>query len=125
MAPAKRREGIRQTNSKTTKTPPKRIKIGYLDVTIDSTSEGLLFSFNRHDEVVFGRYEERTATIFLSTDAHPDVVKETLVHEIVHAIIRQSALSFETEEEERIVRSISPLIYSTLKDNKNLLNYLT
>jgi len=121
---SERVQRVRQVSSKPTQAPPKRIKVGYLDIRVDSSPQAVLRSYINDSEVVFGRYDERQGVITLSTDAHPAVVRETLVHEILHAIIKQFAPPMEDDEEERMVRYLSAPLYATISQNKELVKFL-
>lgn len=49
-----------------------------------------------------------------------DGIRETLLHEILHCMISQTTLAIELgdEEEERIVRCLTPLIWDYLRNNQ-------
>jgi len=112
----KRVQGVRQTYKEQDKAKlPKQIKIGYLTVKVDCTPSTVLKSATQHNEIVYGRYDERNATIIIDASCHPDIVGETFMHEVLHAIIRQTSLTWSEEEEEAAVRAISPILYGVIK----------
>jgi hypothetical protein len=87
-------------------------------------------SINRaaHDEgePLYGIY--RRGEILISPDRE-EVEKETLLHEILHAIIDQTALNrdggpLNNDHEEQVVRTLSPLLYHTLRNNGALVRWL-
>ncbi len=68
-----------------------------------------------------GKFVTRQLTIYL----HPcntSLMRETLLHEILHVIIWISRVGFTTlADEERFIHNLSPVLYQVLKDNKGLL----
>ena len=67
----------------------------------------------------FGLYQNRQARILIDNTVHPSLQEETLVHEVLHAIINISGVGvgWEHDEEERIVQGMGALLYQVLKDN--------
>lgn len=65
--------------------------------------------------------------IQLRQDANPDMKAVALLHEILHAIIRQTGLEFEGDDytEEKFVIAISHGLLALLRHNPELLNYIT
>lgn len=115
---------VRQTNSEAKAQVPAEASVGYLTVRIETSPDAVLRAFAEHNEVLYGRYDERTATIMVDTNCHLDVLKETLVHELLHAIIKQTNSTMSDDDEESLVRSLSPLLYGVLKNNPQLVDYL-
>jgi hypothetical protein len=46
--------------------------------------------------------------------AHPDVMRDTLLHELLHACLCVGGTDLDHEAEERVVRAIAPLLDLTL-----------
>ena len=57
----------------------------------------------------------------------PDLKKDTLLHEVVHAILWQTGLQarFDGDSEEEFVRCFSPALLDTLQRNPKFVAYLT
>jgi hypothetical protein len=55
------------------------------------------------------------------------VMRETLLHEVLHAILFNTGLSdrMTDKAEEHLVRALSPALFALLRDNPNLVQYLT
>lgn len=51
-----------------------------------------------------------------------DAVCETIIHECLHAIIDDSGIEIQSEDEESIIRHISPRIAAWIYDNSDLMN---
>lgn len=52
--------------------------------------------------------------------------RETLLHEVLHAVIDQTGFrNLEKEEEEKLVASLSPPLLSVLRSNPTFVSFLT
>lgn len=77
---------------------------------------------------MMGETDAVTATIIIAHDLPADLKRETLLHEILHAI--QATLGNQAESarkgdvEETFVASTSPLLLDTLERNPDLVTYL-
>jgi len=49
---------------------------------------------------------------------------ETLLHEVLHCITRMMGLDWTTEDEEKVIKHLSPLLLDTLRRNPGLVAYL-
>lgn len=90
---------------------PRYIRIGPFNYTIEQ-HEGY---FNKDDERVYGEVDERNCIINLDTDASPDMIRDALMHEILHAIL----MMYDKDDEE-LVRLLSPMLLETLQNNPKL-----
>lgn len=103
--------------------PPASILIGhaYFDVQFDE-------HLNEDSDAV-GLTGPETQRILLDPKLGPDVERETVLHECLHGVFFQAGLRLEPwhrdKVEEKIIWSIAPRILSLLKDNGELLEYLT
>jgi hypothetical protein len=70
-----------------------------------------------------GEWDIRTATIRYDRAAAVQVQKETILHEMLHAILEHTAVAPETHED--IIRSISPLLLHMLQQNLKMVGWLT
>ena len=93
---------------------PKSVKVGYFNYTIKE-NEDLVenLGLTKLDKLIIE-----------ITPSYPEqIVKETLLHECLHAILKDSFL-FNDEIEENLVSMISPQIMMVMKDNPDLKSYL-
>ncbi len=91
---------------------PGRIKIGPFIYTVEF-HDGY---FNKDDERVYGEVDERTSTINIDSDASPDMIKDAVLHEIIHAIL----MMYE-KDDEALVRCLTPMLLGVIKDNPKLM----
>lgn len=79
---------------------------------------------------VTGAYLGDSGAIIVEPGNSLDVEKETVLHECLHAIWRQTALSIEYPDAdkdspgEKIISALAPRLYGLLLDNPELLRYL-
>lgn len=79
------------------------------------------------DPDLYGRTVERRLTILLAPGSAPSQLRDTLVHELLHAIWSQCALGDLTDDDgqERVVGSLAPWLLGALRDNPELVAFLT
>jgi len=59
----------------------------------------------------YGETDLDELTIRIRSDVHPEVARETLVHEVIHAAFAVSALSdWPAEQQEQVCRALAPLL---------------
>jgi len=81
---------------------------------------------------MFGKTDEASKVITIYKHINKEVERETLFHELLHAIGEDKFLSVfhfepdkkEIDREELMVRLLSPVLMQTLSDNKDLTRYL-
>jgi len=95
---------------------PTDVKIGPYRIVIEQ-HEGY---WNKDDIRVYGEFDERTSTINLDVDVSADVMRETLLHEILHVI-----LGMYERDDETLVRVLSPMLLQVLRDNPKITLALT
>jgi hypothetical protein len=105
---------------------PTKISILHRTIPIRWSAEAINRAAHQEGEPLHGIY--RRGEILISPDID-EVAKETLLHEILHAIIDQTALSSDGgpltgDQEEQVVRSLSPLLYHTLRKNPQVFGWL-
>lgn len=76
---------------------------------------------------VYGYTDTRTCTVFISQRQAYTQSQETLLHEVLHAILDVTghAHELEDEDEEILVRRLSPALLVVLQQNPALVEYLT
>jgi hypothetical protein len=93
---------------------PKTVRL--LHLTIPLVSGGTT------DDDSLGEWHANKAEIHYDPTATAPVLRETILHEMLHAICEHTGLN--PDEHETIIRSISPLILHMLKENPKLLRWL-
>ena len=95
---------------------PSYVKVGPYSIALEQ-HEGY---WNKDDVRVYGEFDERNSTINIDVDASADVIRETILHEILHVIL----LMYD-KDDETLVREISPMLLQVLRDNAPLVLALT
>jgi Zn-dependent peptidase ImmA (M78 family) len=97
----------------------KRIKVGCF--TYDIVVAQVRASDNH------GETDRSNKEIFLSDCGNIEVVKETLLHELLHALLEDAqefGIFADDNHEERLIRLLSPKLMSVMLDNPKLVEYL-
>ena len=76
--------------------------------------------WGKDDVRVYGDVDERACVINLDIDASPEVIRDSILHEILHAIL----LMYDKDDEE-LVRLLSPMLLAVIRDNPKLMLALT
>lgn len=73
-----------------------------------------------------GEHEAETLTISIGDRVEGSQRADTLLHEILHAILSQTALDHELDHDaaESLVLRLTPLLLSVIHDNPDLVRYL-
>lgn len=136
MTPEERREAI---DAATLTTPeeqeskelvPNLIWIGAIPIDVE-----LLFGDRETkiatEEGLLGRFHHPHQVIQLNPDQGPGRLKETLVHEILHGVVRHCGYndvisngSGQPETEEQLVDRLAPVLLDLLRSNPALVVYL-
>ena len=74
------------------------------------------------DEESLGEWHASKAEIHYDEAATVDVLRETVLHEVLHAVCEHSGL--DPDDHETIIRSISPLILHMLRENPKFVAWL-
>lgn len=105
----------------------KKIKIGYEDIAINVIN----FTTNdKKDDNVLGEYDSSNAKIDIQKDQNARSEANTLLHEVIHAVVYQTGLNSEgnvlakEENEELTVNALSNSLSQVFRDNKWFLPYL-
>ena len=105
---------------------PTKIKLGYQDIAVQGFTTGFKTS---EAEDVFGDYCDRTGVIRIQKGMDKKTEAATLLHEILHAIVKSSGLTNdgqplkEDAAEEMAVDVLSNGLASVFRDNPKLLEY--
>ena len=107
----KRNGEVRKASAKTG--APKRLRFLHADIKVVGCAM----------EENLGEWDIRTATIKYDSAAAVQVQKETVLHEMMHAILEHTAVDAEMHED--IIRAISPLLLHMLTMNPKMVGWLT
>ena len=105
---------------------PDKIKIGWKDVDLTKVK----VSFVKNNSDYWGQYICRQNKIEIQEEAVGHDLANTLVHEIIHAIVYHSSLNaeggplYEGDNEEQTVNSMTNWLMGVFKDNPWLLDFL-
>ena len=107
-------------------TPPDTVQVGPYTVTLVEDQAAIDRRSVEERGRLLGHYDECTTTITLAPDLTPDIRAETILHELLHAITAMTGLANELEDDdEKIVRRLSPALLDMLRRNPALVEYLT
>lgn len=98
---------------------PKRIKVGPVTYVVDY-HDGLSGDDGKS---LWGNCDHTALSVAINSKIAKDFERVVVVHELLHAIYHLSGIP-ESEEEEKIVTSLSPLLLLLMRDNPKLLEYL-
>ena len=71
-----------------------------------------------------GLCDDTTATISVDPDQDEWAVRDTLLHEVLHSILRAQGRHYEGKTEERYVQAFASGLLGVLRDNPRLITYL-
>lgn len=71
------------------------------------------------DGDAYAAYDEKTATINMVKGMSNPVMQDTLLHEIIHAILQAYEM-----DNEKLVRILTPALLGVVKDNPELVLFL-
>jgi len=105
---------------------PSEIKIGWKDIKIEYVDP----SFFQNNSDYWGQFLTRKGKIEIQKEIDGDDLANTLLHEILHAIVYASSLNSDGgaledhKDEEQTVNSITNHLMSVFKDNPWFLKWL-
>lgn len=78
-------------------------------------------NINEDGDIGETNYESLTITISNDPKYNEQILQETLVHEVLHAILYTTPYHhfFDNEEEENFIRTVSPLLYQVILQIKD------
>ena len=103
--------------------PPKRIKVG--PFTFDTVEDDAALNVLGGS----GAMNYDLQVIVYGTGSASEQLKDTVLHETLHAIIRQTRLYESNDEwvklEEGLVQAMTPILLGVLRENPRLVTFLT
>lgn len=100
---------------------PNTVKIDGMNYTIKLTNETIM---NEDYKVLLGRINYNLCEIVLDGNANEQTIKATLMHEIVHGIMKERNIDMQTEEE-TFIDEIAKGFYNLLNDNPDMFSNKT
>lgn len=117
-SPAKRtvpaRSGTRTGRATKSVRRPTNVKLLHLDIAL--IPDGLT------DREALGEWDARSATIHYDSALAENVMRETLLHEILHAVFEHTDVS--SDQHEDLIRAISPMLLQLIRNNKKFIGWL-
>lgn len=105
---------------------PTSIKVGWKDIRIEYVDP----TFKKNNADFWGQFVARKGLIEIQKEAQGDDLANTLLHEVIHAIVYNSSLNSEggaledAKDEEQVVNSMTNHLMAVFKDNPWLLDWL-
>lgn len=100
---------------------PNTVKIDGMEYTITLTNETIM---NEDFKVLLGRIDYTQCKIVLDGKANEQTVKATLMHEIVHGIMKERNIDMQTEQE-TFIDEIAKGFYNLINDNPEMFSNKT
>jgi hypothetical protein len=99
---------------------PKRVKIGWhwWDIEFRQINE-----FTTDGDGLYGLCNKLKKKIYVDTESHEDIQRQTLLHEILHAIWAVADIG-DSEDEEETILKLSPLLMGVLIENPAVTKYI-
>jgi hypothetical protein len=105
---------------------PKEIKIGPYTYRVFTGDGPVQAATEDAGMPVSGYCNHQNLTIVIDTDAHPAVVADTVLHEVMHALFHQTGMSHLVgDSEEQLVASLSTALLDALRRNPKLVPIIT
>ena len=104
---------------------PDSIQIGPYRFRVEATQSAIdrqRVESGRQNRV--GQLDIRHALIHVDPTLQPDVLADTLLHEVLHGVWAAVGLPEEKLEAEQVVGALTPLLLDTLRRNPALVDYL-
>lgn len=99
---------------------PKSVKVGASRVPILP-----LDPEKARSEGIWGLFSAELNVIFVLKGRPPQMQAEVVLHEVMHALLHDAGLDFEGDDEERLVKTLTPRLAAFLVDNKSAVARLT
>jgi hypothetical protein len=106
---------------------PTELKIGHAVYSVVYDTVELNAAIRDHQEQLYGLTRPDQHKIIIDPDVSWYRLIETLMHEILHACwdLTNLAVHYKDEQEEEIVRSLSPILVSLLQQNPIFVEAIT
>ena len=104
---------------------PTKIRLLSTVIDIDWSADSIAHASRKEGEPLYGMYHDGQIII----DPNIRHVRDTLLHETLHAIIAHTGLAeagapLHGDSEEQVVRALTPLLLHLMRENPGLVNFL-
>ena len=97
-----------------------RVKVGHRQLKVEFYGNA-----DVEDDGHWGDYARRTGIIRISAHGRPeDAQAETLIHEVLHALIESSGVEWDGDQEEDTCRTLAPRLAAFIRDNREVVDRL-
>ncbi len=106
---------------------PRRIHVGPHIYSVVCDAAAMAAECRDAGEDLVGRCSHRTLTIHIEPDQARSQMRDTLLHEVLHAVANMTALDGEwgDEREEEVILRLAPALLDVLRRNPRLVAFLT
>lgn len=106
---------------------PTSVEVGPFRYEVSIDPDELAHTCRSEHADLMGHTNHRHLRIVLDVSLAPDMLAETLMHEVLHAVFEVNGLSDEwgAEREEAVVRRTSPMLVEVLRRNPELVAFVT
>lgn len=94
--------------------PPDRLRLLAAEIDIVFVA-----GLTEGNHAAFGVYDDKKSTVSVLEGCSKSATQDTIVHELMHAILQAYEL-----DSEKIVRALTPGVLSMIRDNPELVRYL-
>lgn len=77
-----------------------------------------------HGNECFAYTDHDSLKIKIDKHIHKDLASFMLMHEVLHTFLFQSGEMLEFDEEERLVKTLTPFLTSFLRDNQEIVRFI-
>jgi hypothetical protein len=112
---------------RTSVTPPVSVLVGPFSYRVVFSADRIKELEKESNTELYGITSHGDLEIALQPDCAEMVIRETLLHEVLHALFYNTGLTERLSEkmEEQVIRSLSPALFDLLRRNPALLPYWT
>jgi hypothetical protein len=106
-------------------TRPSKLRLLSTDIPIVWSAAAIAEASRKEGEALYGLYHDGQIVI----DPNIRHLRDTLLHEALHAVIAQTGLSesgapLHGDSEEQVVRALTPMLLHLLRENPKLIQFL-
>lgn len=106
--------------------PPSSVAVGPFRYRVSLDSQEMLRMCRSQRTDLLGNCDQRSLTILVEPDQAAGQMADTMMHEVLHAVVDMVGLGSEwgSEKEEAVVTRLSPALLDVLRRNPELVAYL-
>jgi hypothetical protein len=104
---------------------PDVVRIGALDYTVTTDAEAHLVAEDEMSSRLYGMSDKSSQRIQIRPGMAPGFTRQIMLHEIVHQLFDDSGLELDNQVEEQICLSLQAPLLGVLRDNPDLVAWLT